>query len=156
MKTAARPILRRLGFRTVLVGNAVISGGLIMGYGLLRPETPHALIVGLLLMGGFFRSLQFTSINTLAFADVAPERVSQASSLSSTFQHLFLTVGVGLGATLLQLVLLWRGGTGPTPEDFSLTFMAIGLVSASSVLVFMRLAPDAGDEVSGRARAEAD
>jgi EmrB/QacA subfamily drug resistance transporter len=149
MKTATGPILRRLGFRQVLVWNAALTGLLVMSYGLLRPETPHGLVLALLLAGGFFRSLQFTSINTLAFADVPPERVSQASSLSSTAQQLFLTFGVGLGATLLQGILLWRGGAELAASDFTGTFMAIGLACIASILVFRRLEPDAGEIVSG-------
>ncbi|WP_236025026.1 DHA2 family efflux MFS transporter permease subunit [Arenibaculum pallidiluteum] len=149
MKATAPSILRRFGFRPVLVGNAVLSGLLIMAYGLLRPDTPPAAIFVLLLVSGFFRSLQFTSVNTLAFADIPDRRVSQASSLSSTAQQLFLTLGVGLGAALVQLVMIGRGGSVPEAQDFAIAFAAIGLVALSSVLVFRTLPPGAGDAVSG-------
>src|SRR5690606_12802148 len=75
MKPTAAPILRRLGYRRALIGNAAISAGFMAAYGLFRPETPEALIVALLLIGGFFRSLQFTAVNTLAYADVPPSEM---------------------------------------------------------------------------------
>ena len=72
MKTSAVRILRTLGFRLVLVGDAVISAAFLFGYSLFRPSTPHLVIFLALLTGGFFRSLQMTSINTLSYADVPP------------------------------------------------------------------------------------
>ena len=70
MKTSAVRILRAFGFRIVLVGDAVISAAFLFGYSLFRPDTPHLVIFLALLIGGFFRSLQMTSINTLSYADV--------------------------------------------------------------------------------------
>ncbi|HYD99767.1 MAG TPA: DHA2 family efflux MFS transporter permease subunit [Alphaproteobacteria bacterium] len=155
MKTTAGPILRRFGFRSVLVANAVLSGGLLMGYGLFRPETPQMAVFGLLLAGGFFRSLQFTSINTLGYADIPPERMGQASGLSSTAQQLCLSLGVGLGAMLLQATVLWRGGGAVEAADFTPAFLLIGLVAIGSALVFRRLEADAGQVVSGHRIEEA-
>jgi hypothetical protein len=108
-------------------------------------------ILVLLLAGGFFRSLQFTSTNTLAFADVPPTRISRATSMTSTAQQLSISMGVALGATLLHLTLLWRGTSELTATDFWPAFVAIALISGTSVFVYARLAPDAGAEVSGRA-----
>ena len=74
MKFAAPPILRRFGFRNVLVVNALIAGAFVALPAAFTPATPILLITVLLLVGGFFRSLQFTSVNALAFADVPRER----------------------------------------------------------------------------------
>jgi hypothetical protein len=76
-----------LGFRIVLVGDAVISAAFLFGYSLFRPDTPHLVIFVALLAGGFFRSLQMTSINTLSYADMPPAMLSRATSLTSMAQR---------------------------------------------------------------------
>src|SRR5262249_38647999 len=78
VEAAAGPVLRRFGFRRTLIANAIISGAFVAVYGLFRPETPGYLILALLLAGGFFRSLQFTGINTLTMSDVPQPRMSHA------------------------------------------------------------------------------
>src|SRR5215510_6392527 len=80
MKVTSAQIIRTLGFRIVLVGNAVISSAFLLGYSLLRPATPHLVIFLALLAGGFFRSLQMTSINTLSYADVPSAMLSRATA----------------------------------------------------------------------------
>ncbi len=151
MKITARPILRRWGFRNVMIANALISSFFLFSYATFRPGMPSVVILVLLLAGGFFRSLQFTSTNTLAFADVPPTRISRATSMTSTAQQLSISMGVALGATLLHLTLLWRGTSELTATDFWPAFVAIALISGASVFVYARLVPDAGAEVSGRA-----
>src|SRR5260370_10068170 len=149
MKITARPILRRWGFRNVMIGNALIGSAFLLSYATFRPGVPSAIILVLLLAGGFFRSLQFTSTNTLAFADVPPTRITRATSLTSTAQPLSVSMGVALGATLLHLTLLWRGTSDLGAADFWPAFVTIAVISGVSVLVYARLAPDAGAEVSG-------
>ncbi len=149
MKITAKPILKRYGFRTVLTVNAIFCGLFIIAYGLFRPDTPHAAVISLLLAGGFFRSLQFTGTNTLSFADVPPERMSRASSMTSTLQQLSLSFGVAVGAALLHLTLSWRGAEHLGPTDFTPAFIAVGLISGLSVIAFVRLKPDDGADVSG-------
>jgi EmrB/QacA subfamily drug resistance transporter len=150
MKMTAAPILRRFGFRTVLIGNALIGGGFLASYGMFRPETAAWVILALLLAGGFFRSLQFTSINTLAYADVPRERISQATSFASMAQQLSLSVGVGTGALMLHLTLLARGGTALTAGDFGPAFFTVAVIAGLSTLAFWWLPADAGAEMSGR------
>jgi EmrB/QacA subfamily drug resistance transporter len=150
MKMTAAQIIRTLGFRVVLVGDAVISAFFLFGYSLFRPDTPHLVIFLALLAGGFFRSLQMTSINTLSYADVPPAMLSRATSLTSMAQQLSQTVGVASGALFLQLVLAWRGGTALIAADFYPAFVGAAIISLLSVPFFFRMAPDAGAEVSGR------
>ncbi|HYL57375.1 MAG TPA: DHA2 family efflux MFS transporter permease subunit, partial [Candidatus Acidoferrales bacterium] len=109
MKMSAPPIIRRFGFRTTLIGNGVLSSLILMSYALFRPSTPHAVIVLTLLTGGFFRSLQFTALGTLAYADLAPTQMSGASSLASMAQQLFLSLGVAAAALLLHVSMGMRG-----------------------------------------------
>jgi hypothetical protein len=77
--------------------------------------------------------------------------MSRASSFSSTAQQLSASLGVASGAVLLNLTLMLHGGGTLQASDFSWAFFAVGLLSLSSVLMFLRLAPDAGAEVSGHA-----
>jgi EmrB/QacA subfamily drug resistance transporter len=150
MKMTAARIIRTLGFRSVLVGNAVISAAFLFGYALFRPTTPHLVIFLALLAGGFFRSLQMTSINTLSYADVPSAMLSRATSLTSMAQQLSQTVGVATGALFLQLVLALRDGAALTAPDFYPAFVGVAIISLLSVPFFLRMAPDAGAEVSGR------
>ncbi|MGA8755546.1 MAG: DHA2 family efflux MFS transporter permease subunit [Stellaceae bacterium] len=154
MKTSAVRILRTFGFRLVLVGDAIISAGFLFGYSLFRPDTPHFVIFLALLIGGFFRSLQMTSINTLGYADVPPAMLSRATSLSSMAQQLSQTAGVATAALLLHTALTLRGGTALAAPDFYPVFMAVAMISLLSVPFFLKMAPDAGAEVSGRAAAQ--
>jgi EmrB/QacA subfamily drug resistance transporter len=153
MKMTAAQILRTLGFRIVLVGDAVISALFLFAYSFFRPDTPHLVIFVALLAGGFFRSLQMTSINTLSYADVPPAMLSRATSLTSMAQQLSQTAGVASGALLLQLLLTLRGETTLTAADFYPAFMGVAMISMASVPFFLRMSPDAGAEVSGRAAA---
>ncbi|MGC2204073.1 MAG: DHA2 family efflux MFS transporter permease subunit [Stellaceae bacterium] len=150
MKVTAAQIIRTLGFRIVLVGDAVISSFFLFGYSLFRPDTPHLVIFLALLAGGFFRSLQMTSINTLSYADVPPAMLSRATSLTSMAQQLSQTAGVATGALLLQVVLTLRGGTALIAADFYPVFVGVAMISLLSVPFFLRMSPNAGAEVSGR------
>ncbi len=152
MRTMATRLVRWFGFRSLLVANTVISTILILACGFLQPSTPHVLILGLVLVLGFSRSMQFTCINTMGFADVTPEQMSQASSLTGTVQQLSLSVGVGVAAQVLNTSLWLRGADHLAPIDFSVTFWVVGLMAATSGLVFARLAADAGSSVSGHSK----
>jgi EmrB/QacA subfamily drug resistance transporter len=150
MKMTAARIIRLFGFRRVLIGNAVISVAFIVSYALFRPSTSHAIIIATLLIGGFFRSLQFTSLQTIAYAEVAPAQMSQATTMVSVAQQLALTFGVGLGAILLHLTVWWSGGAELSPAHFSFAFLGVGIVSLMSLPLFLALPADAGAEISGR------
>jgi EmrB/QacA subfamily drug resistance transporter len=149
MKLTAGPALRRFGFRKTLIGNAVLSGGFVMVYGLFRPDTPGFLIWGLLLVGGFFRSLQFTAINTLAMADIPQSRMSQAASFSAIAQQLSLTVGVAIGAMVLHFTIAWSGNATATASDFPPAFFLVGALAAVSIMFYLPLPANAGAEVTG-------
>ena len=153
MKPTAGPILKRFGFRNVLAANALISTCFFLANTLFTAATPHAIIIAVLLTGGFFRSLQFTAINAVAYAEVDDRRMSHATSLAAVGQQLSLSVGVTLGAGVLELTRA-RHGVGSALEvgDFAPAFLIVGLVSAMSFLFFARLSPDAGAEISGRRR----
>lgn len=152
MKTTAPPILRRFGFKRVLIVNAVIVAASFLAYGLFRPSWPQWAIMAVLLVGGFFRSLQFTSLNGLAYADVDQPQMSRASTMSSMFQQLNQSIGIGLAATLLHLFMTWSGQPQMTAGTIAPAFMVFGVLSLASLAFFIPLPRSAGDEMNGRGR----
>ncbi|MEN6544229.1 DHA2 family efflux MFS transporter permease subunit [Parvibaculum sp.] len=153
MKFAAGPIIRRFGYRPVLLANTFICAFFMAIYGFFTPQTPHLLIIAILLVGGFFRSLQFTSLNTIAFADIPVPIMSRATTLSAVGQQLSLSFGVGIGALLLHMTLVMSGGAHLTARDFSPAYFVIAAISLGSLLFFWPLPANAGDAVSGRVTA---
>ena len=150
VKTVGPRILRTFGFRTVMVTNAVVASAFLAVNGLFTAQTPHWLIVALLFLGGCLRSVQFTCINAIAYADLETREMSAGTSLASVAQQLSLSLGVTLGAFALEGAAAWHGRTAMAAEDFAPAFLAVALISGCSVLAFRRLSPDAGAEVSGR------
>jgi predicted MFS family arabinose efflux permease len=149
MKLTAAPILKRWGFKRVLCGNAWISSALVAALALLTVHTPGAVIIAVLLVGGFFRSLQFTSLNTLGYADIEKDALSRATSLVGVVQQLSLAAGVAVAAMLLDGSRRLEGRSDLLTVDFSRAFLAVGVISLASLLWYRRLAPDAGAEMSG-------
>jgi hypothetical protein len=135
--------------------NAVVASGFLAVNGLFTAETPHAVIVCVLLLGGCVRSLQFTCVNAIAYADLEARDMSAGTSLASVAQQLSLSLGVSFGALALEGAAGWHGRTAIQAEDFAFAFFAVAAISALSVFAFRRLAPDAGAEVSGQRRSEA-
>ena len=145
MKTSASPILRRFGFRRVLMLNAVVSSLFMMLYGTFTAATAPVLIFAALLGGGFFRSLEFTSINAIAFADIDARDMSRATSFTSVAQQLSLSAGVAAGAGAIELSQWVHNDATLGTRDFSAAFFAVAAVSALSALVFGMLPASAGD-----------
>jgi EmrB/QacA subfamily drug resistance transporter len=150
MKTIIPIVLRSFGFRTALTVNAIVSSAMVAACATFTPGMSFAWIVAILMIGGFFRSLQYTSLNTIAYADIDPRYLSRATSLVAVAQQLSLTFGVALGASLVELTLRWRGGTSVTATDFQPAWIVVGMISAMTSLLFWRLPIDAGAEVSRR------
>jgi EmrB/QacA subfamily drug resistance transporter len=150
MKTTARPILARFGFKAVLVSNTVITAVIFMGYSAFSIGTPHWLIIITLLIGGFFRSLQFTALNAMAYADIPQDRMSQASSLSSMGQQLSQSIGIGTAAILLHVIQGLHHSPTLRPAEVSPAFFIIGLISMGGLIFFVPLPKDVAAEVSGR------
>ena len=136
MKWATATILRRFGFRTILVINALISAAFLAVCAFFTTATPVYLMTLLLLVGGFFRSLQFTSINTIAYAEVEPARVSRATSLVSVGQQLAISAGVALGALAVELTVRFKGHSTLEAADFPPAFLVVALISACSAVIF--------------------
>lgn len=155
MKTLTTKIFRRFGFRPVLIANAAIASALLAIYGTFSANTPHAFILAILLFGGCFRSLQFTGLNALSYDEIAPATMSQATTLSSMMQQLFLSLGVAVGAYALNFAALFTGS--PTSiASFRVAFVTVAIISATSILMLLRLPRDAGHELAGRAAVDSE
>src|SRR5437879_914346 len=138
MKTLTTLILRRFGFRTVLTVNALVASAAIGVFGLFTAATPHIVIFLVLLASGCVRSLQFTALQAISFAEVTRETMSQASSIASMAQRLAQSLGVALGAYALQLAGLAQGHTDVVTADFAPAFVAVALLSAASIFFHAR------------------
>jgi MFS family permease len=149
MKVSAAPVIRAFGFRRVLIVNALISTAFMALNGFFTAATPHALIFAALLIGGFFRSLEFTAVNALAYADIQPAQMSRATSFASVTQQVSLSLGVAGAALILQAEQGLRGEAHLSQPDFAVAFWIVAAVGALSTISFMRLPPGAGRELAG-------
>ena len=155
MKAAVASVLSRFGYRNVLLYNSVFSSLFLAACASFVPGMPYAAMIAILLAGGFFRSLQFTSTNTIAYAEIEPAKMSRATTLTAVAQQLSLSTGVAIGALVVELTLRLKHGAAMSAADFPPAFLAVSVLSASAALIFYRLPPDAGSELSGRKAAEA-
>lgn len=149
MKPAATVALRRWGFRDTLLVNGAVAAVLLCACALFRPAWPLWLIYAILLAGGFFRSLQFTAYNTVAYVDIPRPRMSAATSLYATIQQLSLTLGVSAGAAALQLSMAVSGHSDPANSDFGAAFVAVGTAALAAAPCSLLMRHEAGAEVSG-------
>jgi MFS family permease len=148
MRTLSKSVLRRFGYRPVLIWNGIVASFLMGICALFDADMPLWIMMAIIFWGGVSRSLEFTALNSLAFADVERAEMSHAMSFSQLAQRLSLTMGVAFSAIILHQV---AGEVSPLPVSaFSLAFAVIGLVSATSVFSFMALAADAGAVLAGR------
>jgi EmrB/QacA subfamily drug resistance transporter len=150
MKAAVTAVVRRFGYRDVLLYNALVSSLFLAACATFVPGVPYSVMIAILLSGGFFRSLQFTSINTIAYAEIPPEKMSRATTMVAVAQQLSLSTGVAAGALVVEITLRLKGSTTMGAADFPPAFIAISLLAASAALVFFQLKPDAGEEMTGR------
>jgi EmrB/QacA subfamily drug resistance transporter len=152
MRTLASTVLRRWGFRTVLIVNAALSGVAIAICGAFFPGTPTWLIWFVVLLGGFFPALQFTSLNSMTYAEIESRDVGRATSLGSVVQQMSLGLGVTVGGIVLQISRVLHGHTHIVWSDFWPAFLVVGLCSFASIPVTRRLPHNAGEEISRGSR----
>ena len=154
IKPLTSPILRRFGFRNVLIGNTIVSALAIALCALIDATTSVALIVVVLMVTGASRSMQFTALNTLAFAELEPAMTAPGNTLFNMAFQLSIGMGIALGAITLRLMNGLTAGSGhDASRPFHMAFLLIGVLSLFGILDFVRLAPDAGATVSGHKRA---
>src|SRR3954471_13303535 len=150
MKTLAARIIRTFGFRNLMTVNAIVSSVFLAACALFTVTTPLMLIFIILVVGGFFRSLQFTAINTVAYAEVEPSQMSRATTLVSVNQQLAISAGVAVGAFSVESTMLLRHVQELSAADFAPAFIVVAIISAISAYSFYLMPVDAGHQVSGR------
>lgn len=142
VRALTQRILRRFGFRRVLLYNGLLASACMAVCAAFTEGTAPWIMSLVIFLGGVFRALQFTSITALAFADVASEEMSHATALTQMAQRISLGAGVAFAATLLQL---FSEGAELTNAVFSMAFLTVAAVSAFSYFSFQRLPESAGD-----------
>lgn len=152
MKLISSPILKRFGHRTILLGNTVLLGLTMTVFTQIGPGTPEWGILLLSLAQGFFASLQFTSMNSLVYADVTDREASKAGSIASTAQQLSLSFGVAFGSLFAGYFLGHVNQTDPlqTVPALHKAFLALGGITIVSSLTFWGLRADDGNNISKR------
>jgi len=153
IKPATTPLLRGLGFKKLLLINGALNVLALLACAFLTPQTPVWVIMLVLYLGGVFRSIQFTAISTLAFADVPSPQMSYANTLFSTATQLAVGLGITLGAIGIRIGELcseWLGMASLPGISFRLAFVAIALVCLLGMVDTLRLVKDAGSAVSSK------
>jgi EmrB/QacA subfamily drug resistance transporter len=155
LRMAMPGLLRRFGYRRVLLTNTVAMGLIIVSFSLVGAGTPIWVIVALAFGFGFFSSFQYTSMNTLVYADVAEGQTSMASTIASTTQQMSMSFGVAAASLAAAFFIPDRshvGGPGII-HGIHQACIALGILTALSTLLFRALESDDGDSVSQHERA---
>ncbi|MEZ2309321.1 MFS transporter [Paraburkholderia sp. RCC_158] len=164
MKALTTRILQRFGFRMVSIVDVTVAGIFIIACGLLTPEVPLALVLIVVFVYGVARSMQFSTLATLAYADVAQPQMSGASTLWSAAAQMTIGLGIAFGAVSLRAAAFFNGETTGhetaglvfTLDDFRLAFLLAGVLTLLSVIGYMGLARDAGQSIGGGSRGTED
>jgi len=151
MKSVTTPILRRFGFRDVIRVNGALCAASLLGCALLSPTVPMAIVYALLFAAGMTRSMNFTSMSTLAFADVPDRLRPGATTLAALSQQAAGALGVAVATLALGLSQAARSGGQLALADFRNALIVSAVLMAVAILWASRLRPDAGAELSGRA-----
>ncbi len=150
LKMTMPSILARFGYRAVLISNTVILGVLILLFATIGVATPLAAIVPLGLCFGFFSSLQFTSMNTLVYADISEPQTSSASSIASTMQQMSMSFGVAMAslATALFIPDRFHSSAPEMIHGIHYAFFVLGGITILSTMVFGELKTMDGNATS--------
>ncbi len=140
-------VLRRLGFRRLLVVNTPICAALVAGFSLLDATTPLWIVLGYIFVFGVFRSAQWASTGNLAYSDIAPEQLARFSALYYILWQLGVAISVGTAAAALSL--LSAGSGHAEAGDFRILFLMEGVVTLCALFAYLRLTPRDGAHVSG-------
>ena len=150
LKLTMPMILQRFGYRAVLISNTLMLGALIMLFATIGPATPVALIVAQVFVYGFFTSLQYTSMNTLAYADITEDQASAASTIASTMQQMSISFGVATASLVTALFVPDRFNATPAQmmSGIHKAFVVLGVLTTLSTFIFRDLRREDGEAVS--------
>jgi EmrB/QacA subfamily drug resistance transporter len=148
-RTIMTRTIRLIGFRSLLLAMTALTSLCYMSYSLFAPTTPHVVIFLALMFGGLVNSMGMVSLQTLGFSEIPKPLMSHATALSTMAQQVSLSFGVVLAASLVSAAAWLHGGDNHhlAPRDFAPAFVAIGLMTLTSLLYFRRLSPEEGAEL---------
>lgn len=157
-KWGARPLIERLGYRTILTGNTLALGLMLASMGLVTAQTPYPLLLAMLAVLGAINSLQFTAMNTVTLIDLDDASASSGNSLLSVVAQLSLSLGVACAGALLG------GFSGDGASDgvdtvlgaFQLTFLTVGIMAMLAAAIFLQLSPQDGRKPKANSEHELD
>ena len=153
MKMLTTRVLQRFGFRRVALNNAVLAGVFVLACALLSPSAPMMLVLLTIFAYGLARSMQFSTLATLAYADVSEAQKSAASTLWSVAQQMTIGMGIAFGALGLRIASVFSGSAGQfSLNDFHWAFAMAGVMILCSALGYARLSSDAGNTLGGGLR----
>lgn len=150
MKMISAPLLQRFGYRKILIVNTLMIGATICMFAGVTSATSISIIIVLGLAQGFFNSLQFSSMNSMAYADIVSEDSSMASTIASSLQQMSMSFGLACGS----LVTAWYLGDLPQSDRVAVTealhhaFLTLGALTMISSISFWTLRPTDGESVS--------
>ena len=149
MKSITRHILNKYGFKKVMTINGIVIVFSLMSCALISASMPIWIVMGLLFINGLVRSMHFTSINTLAFADVPQQQMGSASSLTSTAMQLSMALGITVGSLVLSLATVINQGDPNLPSiaDFRVSFLLILVLPLWGLYRQLNMSPTAGDNI---------
>jgi len=150
IKSMVRPVLRFFGIRRLLIYNTLLTAAHIFACGLFRANTPYLLILLTLWIAGLSRSVEYTAIQSLAYADLPPALTARATSFSTMAQQIWLSFGVGLVALVMQLAREWHGHTTIAPNDIAPAYFVIACASLAAAGIFARMPRNAGAQLDLR------
>ena len=148
-KTQTTWMLRRWGFRQVLLVNGVVCAAALGLCGLCRIPWGLPAIAAAASLAGFVRAIQFNALAAIAYADLPPEKVGPATTLNTMAQQLSVMMGISVAALVVDWSSRMAGRGVPAPEDFSAAFYAVALIGAAAIPSYRALRPDAGHQLSG-------
>lgn len=144
IKSFVRPVVRLLGIRRLLIYNTVLTAAYICACGFFRVSTPYVVILLILLISGLSRSIEYTAIQALGYADLPPAQTARATGFSSMAQQVWLSFGVGLVALIMQIARQFHGHAAIAPDDIAPAYFTIAFLSLVAAGVFARLPRNAG------------
>nr|WP_029043492.1 MULTISPECIES: MFS transporter [Cupriavidus] len=157
MKALTTPVLHRYGFRSTAIVNTALAGVFIVACGLLTSDMPLALVLFVVFVYGVTRSMQFSTLASLAYADIPPAQMSGANTLWNAAQQMTIGLGIAFGSLSLRVAAALRGESaqpGGLPHftlgDFRWAFLFAGVLTLVSLIGYVRMAPDAGRHLAAQ------
>ncbi|MCA4780726.1 DHA2 family efflux MFS transporter permease subunit [Empedobacter stercoris] len=150
-KSFVVPIVNKFGYRNTLIANTIILGLIICLFFFLESQSPIYYIIPLMILNGFFSSIQFTAMNTISLADLNEKTSSEGNSLLAVTQQLSLTFGISVAALILGFFRDMKGLTnGVEVQAFRYSFLAMGVMTILSTYIFFKLKESDGASMSGK------